>query len=101
MLQREPREARSFADAAVRDHRPVACDPLRGIERSQFVEALERAIVVAVLAPRDALRAGDVAAPLAGLGQSWRREDLAGELLRAADVDERRGFVLHRLLHFG
>src|SRR5579884_3076393 len=79
VLQREPRQARTLADAAVGDHRLVVRDPLRGVERLQLVEALERAVVVAVLAPRDALRAGDVTAALAGLGKPGRREDLAGE----------------------
>ena len=75
VLQHEPREARAFADAAVRDHRLIARDALRGVQRFQIVEALERPIVVAVPAPRDALRAGDVSAALAGFGQSGRRQD--------------------------
>src|SRR5262245_7527187 len=81
VLQDEPREARALADAAVRDHRPIARDALRGIERRQIVVALERAVVVAVLAPRDALGAGNVPAALAGFRQPGRREDLARELL--------------------
>src|SRR5204863_1927436 len=51
---------------------------------------LECAVLVAVLAPRNALRTGDVSAALARLWQSGRREDLAAELLRAADVHELR-----------
>src|SRR6185295_860109 len=72
MLHHEPGEARSLADAAVRNHRPVAGDALRRIHRLQIVEALERAVVVAVLPPRNALRAGDVAAALAGFRQPGR-----------------------------
>src|SRR2546423_11155718 len=90
MLHDEPREARSLADAAVRDDRLVARNALRRIQRGEIVEALERSVLVAVLAPRDALGAGNVPAALAGLRQPGRRENLAGEFLRAADVDERR-----------
>src|SRR5947207_11867696 len=100
VLEREPGEARPLADAAIRDDRLIAGDSLRAVERSQLVKALERAVVVAVLAPRNALGAGNVAAALAGFGQSGRRQDLAGEFLRAADIDERRRFRLHGLLHF-
>src|SRR5207302_418651 len=90
MLQHEPREARPLADAAVRDHRTIGGHALRGVQRLQLVEALERAVLVAVLSPRNALRAGNVAAALARLGQSGRRQNLTGELLRAAHIDERR-----------
>src|SRR5205823_9930918 len=100
VLQREPREARSFADAAVRNHRLIARNALRRVQRAQLVEALERPVVVAVLAPRDALRAWNVSAALTGLRQTGRRENLSRELLRAAHVDERRRLLLHGLLHF-
>src|SRR5438094_10591961 len=55
MLQHKPREARAFADAAVRDDRRVALDPLIAVELLQLVDALECPIVVAVLPPRNAL----------------------------------------------
>ncbi len=42
-----------------------------------------------------------MSAALAGLGESGWRENLAGEFLRAADVDELRFFRGARLLHFG
>src|SRR3954466_1905756 len=51
VLHREPRQARALADAAVGDHRLVAGNPFLRVERPQLVEALERAVVVAVLAP--------------------------------------------------
>src|SRR5438477_7220777 len=70
MLEGEPGEARSLADAAVRDDRLIARDALRGVQRLQVVKALEGAIVIAVLPPRNALRAGNVSAALARLGQS-------------------------------
>src|SRR5262249_44078649 len=92
---------RALADAAVCDHRLIAVDSLRRIEPFQLVEALEGAVLVAVLAPRDALGARNVAAALARLGQSGRREDFAGEFLRAPDVDERRRLAAHGLLDLG
>ena len=100
MLQREPRQARSLADAAIRDDRLIAHDALRGVQRPQLLHALERAIIVAVLAPRDAPGARDVAAALTRFRQSGRRQNFAREFLRAANVDECRRFRFHRLLHF-
>src|SRR5437764_8293333 len=95
MLQHEPREARTLADAAVGDDRTVALDALIGVELFQLVLALERPIVVAVLAPGNALRAGDMPAALTGFRQAGRREDLARELRVAANVDQ--GGLLLRL----
>src|SRR4051812_17722886 len=66
VLHREPRQARALADTAVGDHRLVSGNPFLRVERPQLIEALERAVVVAVLAPRDALGARDVTAALAG-----------------------------------
>src|SRR6185295_17915545 len=97
MLERKPRQARPLADAAVGDDRLVAADALRRVELAQLVEVLERPVLVAVLPPRNALRAGNVTAALARLRQSGRRQDLAGEFIRAADVDERRRFRFLRL----
>src|SRR3954469_12031871 len=79
VFQHEPRDARAFADAAVGDHGSVARDALSAVERLQFVDALERPVLVAVLAPGNALRARNVAAALAGFRQPGRREDFAGE----------------------
>ena len=47
-------------------------DALALVERFQLVELLEGAVLVAGLAPRDALGTGDMAAALAGLGQTGR-----------------------------
>src|SRR5262249_20717421 len=101
VLQHEPREAGTLADAAVGNHRLLARDPLLGVHRLQRVEALERAVLVAVLPPRNALRAGNVAAALAGLRQSGRRENLAGEFVWTADVDQPRFLARARALHLG
>src|SRR5439155_7989313 len=84
VLQHEPRVARALADAAVRDHRLIGGYALRRVQGSQFLGALERAIVVARLGPRNVLRPWDVTAALARLGQTGRRENLARELLRTA-----------------
>src|SRR5437588_4727109 len=46
MHEGEPGEARSLADAAVRDDRLIALDALRRVQRLQVVKALEGAIVV-------------------------------------------------------
>src|SRR6478752_8654895 len=92
ILQDEPRDARTLPDAAVRNHGRVSGHALAAVQRLELVHALERPIVVAVLAPGDAFRARDMAAALAGFRESWRRENLAGELRRAADIDQRRLF---------
>src|SRR5438045_9568957 len=84
VLQHEPREARALADAAVRDDRRVALDALIGVELLQLILAPERPVVVAVLAPGNALRAGDVSSALASFRQPGRRENLAGEFRGAA-----------------
>src|SRR5882724_440843 len=75
ILHRKPRQARALTDAAVGDDRLVARNPLLGIQRLQLAETLEGPIVVAVLPPRNALGAGNVATALAGLRQSGRGEN--------------------------
>src|SRR5690606_40996976 len=80
--------ARALADPAVRDDRPVRRDPRAPVNGAELVRRLEGAILVADLPPRDVGRARDVPAALAGLRQPRRRQDLAGELLRAARSEE-------------
>src|SRR5262249_30950373 len=75
VLQREPCQARSLADAAVRDDRLIVADALRRIQGAELIEVLERAVVVAVFPPRDVLRAGNMAAALARFRQSGRRQN--------------------------
>src|SRR5215831_4272742 len=101
MLEHEPGQARTFADAAVGDDWRVALNPLISVQLLQLVHAFEGPVVVAVLPPRDALGARNVAATLARFRQSWRRENFAGELRRTAHVDERRLLLRRRLLHIG
>src|SRR5437773_7017999 len=75
ILQDEPRDARALADAAVRNHRRVAAHTLPAVQRLQLVDSLERAVLVAVLPPGNALRAGNMAAALARFRKSRRREN--------------------------
>ncbi len=93
--------ARTLADAAIGDDRPIGRHPLRAIELLQFLGTLERPVVVARLCPGHVLRSRDVAAPLTGLREARRRENLAGELLWTADVDEHRSLIVHGPLNIG
>src|SRR5204862_7816193 len=62
MLQHEPRMARAFADAAIGDHWRARRDSCATIQRFQLVDALECAVIVARLRPRNALRSRDMTA---------------------------------------
>src|ERR1700744_1439368 len=89
LAQHEPGVRRPLTDPAVGDGllRPVQTGA--GIELGQLVVRLEGAILVGRLAPRHVDRAGDVARPLAlFLRQVGRRQDLAGELVGRAHVDQ-------------
>src|SRR3954468_4367314 len=90
-LQREPGVGRSLADPAVRDHLAVAGDALGLVQGPQLVGALEGAVVVRGLDPRDVRRSGDVARDLRLLLRKVvGRQLLATELLGRPDVDEAR-----------
>src|SRR2546430_3163709 len=98
VLQDEPRVGRPFADPAVRDDLSVRRHALWLVERLQFLRCLERPVLIHGLRPRDVLRSGDVPAPLRVLRRILRRrEDLAAELFRPADVDEDLPRLLVRL----
>src|SRR4051812_11890613 len=79
ILQRKPRMAGALADAAVRDDRFVAGDADAVIQLLQFLDAPEGAVIVREFRPRHVLRARNVSAALAGLRQSWGRQDLTRE----------------------
>src|SRR5439155_16927617 len=81
ILQHEPRVAGALADATVGYHGLRSVDSFAAVQSFQFVIGLERAVLVNGLAPGDGARSGDMSAALAGLGQSRRRQDLAGEFL--------------------
>src|SRR3954471_3761228 len=89
LVQDEPRVRRALADAAVGDDRLATQDALAAIEVAQLVGRLERAVLLDRLRPRDRLRARDVPGALGALLLvAGHRDELAGELLRRADVDE-------------
>src|SRR4051795_10612574 len=90
LVQREPGVAGALADAAVGDGRLRGVEAgLLDVELAQLVVAPEGAVVVRGLAPRHVERGGDVAGALALLlREVGRREQLAAELVGAADVDE-------------
>ena len=79
----------TLADAAVRDGRLAVVEPGLAVQLAQLVVGLEGAVLVRRLAPRDVDRRRHVAGPLRLLLRQVRRgEDLAGELVGRADVDE-------------
>src|SRR5215207_10452935 len=87
--QHEPGVAGALADAAVGDGRLAVVVALLGVERLELLVALEGAVLVGRLAPRDVLGGRDVAALLRLLLRQVRGgEDLAGELVGRADVDQ-------------
>ena len=81
----------AFADPAVSDDVAVGGDPLGLIQRLELIRALEGAVVVRGLDPRDVGRPGDVPGHLGLL--LWEMvgsELLAPVLLGRADIDEAR-----------
>src|SRR4029453_16577383 len=90
----EPRMRAALADAAVRGHVLVGRHTLVAVELLQLVRALESAVVAHGRGPRNGLRSRDVPASLRTfLLVAGRRDQIAGELLRAAHVDERARIV--------
>jgi len=80
----------ALANAAVGDDFAVAADALGGVELLQRVAALEGAVLVDGLRPRDIGRAGNVSAALCAFVRVLgRRRDLTLELGRRSNVDER------------
>jgi hypothetical protein len=80
---------RALADPAVGDDRVAVEDAV--VELAQLVGGPERAVVADRLRPRHRLRARDVAGALGALVLvAGHRDQLAGELLRRADVDQLR-----------
>src|SRR5213592_672820 len=53
LLEREPRVRAALADPAIRDHLAIRGDALGLVQRPQLVGALEGAVVVGRLDPRD------------------------------------------------
>jgi len=89
LVQHEPGVRAAFTDPAVGDGVLAEVDAGLLVELTKVVVGLERAVVVGGLGPRDVRCRRDVAGPLGlFLRQVRRREQLPGELLRGADVDE-------------
>src|SRR5437867_6704347 len=85
VFQHKPGVAGALADAAIGDGRFLGIDAfLLKIDRVQILSRFERSVRLHGSAPRDAFGAGDMAAALGGFGHAWRRDDFAGELIRAA-----------------
>lgn len=81
--------ARALADAAVGDRFLGVVEALLRVQLGEVVVRLEGAVLVCGGAPRDVDGSGDVATLLRLLLRKvGGSEDLAGELVRAANVDE-------------
>jgi rhodanese-related sulfurtransferase len=88
-VQDEPGQRGALTDAAVGDGVLGQVDALLGVELLELVVRLEGAVVVGVLGPRDVAGARDVARTLRLLLRQVRGgEQLAGELVGRADVDQ-------------
>src|SRR2546421_2952204 len=89
VVQDEPGVGGAFADPAIGDHGLVGSHALRFVEGAELVGGLEGAILANRLAPRDVGGTRNVAAALGALlGQVFRSQQLATELLGRADVDQ-------------
>ena len=89
-MEHEPGVRRALADPAVGDDRLAVRDhALAPVELPQLVGRLEGAVLVDRLRPRHRGGARDVPGALGALLLvAGHRDQLAGELLRAADVDQ-------------
>ena len=83
----------ALADAAVGDDFVFAGNALGLVEFLQLVERLEGAIFVRSLSPGDIRGLGNMAGALGGFGHARRGDDLAGELIDGANIDELAGFA--------
>ena len=89
LLQHEPGVRGTLPDPAVGDGLPVVVEAGRGVDGGQFLIGLERPVLACGFAPGHVDGPGDMAGPLALLlGEVCRGENLAGELVRRADIDE-------------
>src|SRR6266851_4124948 len=88
VLQNEPSVRATLADAAVGDDFVFSGNALGLVEFFQVVEGLEGAVFVRSLRPRDIRGLGNMAGALRGFGHARRGDDLAGELIDGANVNE-------------
>src|SRR4051794_28402214 len=88
-LQHEPGVRRALTDPAVGDGLLLAVQARLGVQLGQVLIGLERAVLVGRLAPRNVDGARDMPRALALLLRQVRgSEDLAGELVGGAHVDQ-------------
>src|SRR6267378_5418159 len=93
ILEDEPGVRAALADAAVGDDFVFAGNALGFVEFFQFVEGLESAVFIGSLYPRDIGGLGNMAGALGGFGHARRGDDLSGELIDGANVNELAGFA--------
>src|SRR5215831_17428503 len=87
-LEHEPGVARPLTNPAVGDDRLLPKDAFTGVELAQLVRALERAVLVGGLGPRDVLGSWNMAAALGRFRETRRGYDLAVELGWRTHVDQ-------------
>src|SRR5712664_4289607 len=93
ILEDEPGVRAALADAAVGDDFVFSGNALGLVEFFQVVEGFESAVFIGSLRPRDIRGLGNVAGALRGFGHARRSDDLAGELIDGANVNELAGLA--------
>src|SRR5260370_2639251 len=88
ILEDEPGVRAALADAAVGDDFVFSGNALGLVEFFQVVEGLERAVFIGSLRPGNIRGLGNMAGALRGFGHARRGDDLAGELIDGANVNE-------------
>src|SRR6266404_173603 len=83
----------ALTDAAVGDDFVVAGDALGFVEFFQIVVGFESTVFVGGLRPWDIRGLGNMAGALGGFVHARRSDDLAGEFIDGANVDELAGFT--------
>src|SRR6266568_91219 len=93
ILEDKPGVRTALADAAVGDDFVFAVDALGLVEFFQVVIGLEGSIFVGSLSPGDIGGLGYVTGALGGFGHARRGNDLAGEFIDGANVNELAGLA--------
>src|SRR6266436_3612580 len=89
MLQHEPCVTRTFADSAIGNRIVILIHAfLLDVNIVQFLGRLECAVGSDGRTPRDALGPWNMPASLGSFAHAWRRDNFAGEFVRAADIDK-------------
>src|SRR5882762_4079678 len=93
ILEDEPGVRAALADAAVGDDFVFAVDALGFVKFLQVVVGLEGAVFVGGLRPRNIRGLWNVTGALGSFGHARRGDDLAGEFVDGANVNELPGFA--------